>query len=38
LRAKSILSQHKEELKKLAEKLKEEEILDGEQVKQLVGL
>jgi len=38
LRAKSLLSHHKEELKKLAEKLKEDEILYGEQVRQLVGL
>jgi cell division protease FtsH len=38
LRARSLLSHHKEELKKLAEKLKEDEILYGEQVKQLVGL
>jgi cell division protease FtsH len=37
-RAKALLSQHKEELKKLAEKLKEDEILYGEQVKELVGL
>lgn len=38
LRAKSLLSEHKEELKKVAEKLKEDEILDGEQVRQLAGL
>ena len=38
LRAKSLLSHHKEELKKVAEKLKEDEILYGEQVRQLVGL
>ena len=37
-RAMSLLSQHKEELKKVAEKLKEDEILDGEQVRQLAGL
>lgn len=38
LRAQSILSHHREELKKVAEKLKVDEILYGEQVKQLVVL
>lgn len=37
-RAKALLTQHKDELKKIAEKLKEEEILYGDQVKKLVGL
>jgi cell division protease FtsH len=37
-KATELLSHHKDELNKLAEKLKEEEILYGEQVRGLVGL
>jgi cell division protease FtsH len=37
-KAKELLNHHKDELNTLAEKLKEEEILYGEQVRELVGL
>ncbi len=37
-RAKRLLTKHKSQLKKLAEKLREEEILYGDQVKKIIGL